>query len=167
MEKSKGQVESFCRKYLQCMDPDQAAATAGCADGYAMLETKMVRRRLERMREAVAGQVHREDVVRRLAQLAFGRVNDAARLALHSEEADLETLDLSAVAELKVTDKGGVEVKLIDRIRALEALCGLLSEEKAEGAGELYRVLTEAAGGGRRVGRRLRSCGFPPSSEGC
>ena len=79
-------------------------------------------------------------------RLAFGRVNDAARLALHSEEADLETLDLSAVAELKVTDKGGVEVKLIDRIRALEALYGLLSEEKAEGAGELYRVLTEAAG---------------------
>ena len=120
MEKLKGQAEAFCRKYLQCMDPDQAAAMAGCADGYA--------------------------VVRRLAQLAFGRVNDAARLALHSEEADLETLDLSAVAELKVTDKGGVEVKLIDRIRALEALYGLLSEEKAEGAGELYRVLTEAAG---------------------
>lgn len=47
---------------------------------------------------------------------------------------------------VKVTDKGGVEVKLIDRIRALEALYGLLSEEKAEGAGELYRVLTEAAG---------------------
>ena len=125
MEKLKGQAEAFCRKYLQCMDPDQAAAMAGCADGYAVLETKMVRR---------------------LAQLAFGRVNDAARLALHSEEADLETLDLSAVAELKVTDKGGVEVKLIDRIRALEALYGLLSEEKAEGAGELYRVLTEAAG---------------------
>ena len=141
MEKLKGQAEAFCRKYLQCMDPDQAAAMAGCADGYAVLETKM-----ERMREAAAGQVHREDVVRRLAQLAFGRVNDAARLALHSEEADLETLDLSAVAELKVTDKGGVEVKLIDRIRALEALYGLLSEEKAEGAGELYRVLTEAAG---------------------
>ena len=40
----------------------------------------------------------------------------------------------------------GVEVTLIDRIRALEALCGLLSEEMAEGAGELYRVLTEAAG---------------------
>ena len=135
MEKLKGQAEAFCRKYLQCMDPDQAAAMAGCADGYAVLETKMVRRRLERMREAAAGQVHREDVVRRLAQLA-----------LHSEEADLETLDLSAVAELKVTDKGGVEVKLIDRIRALEALYGLLSEEKAEGAGELYRVLTEAAG---------------------
>lgn len=146
MEKSNGRAEAFCRKYLQCMDPEQAAVLAGCADGYAMLEAKMVRRRLERMRKAAAGQVRREDAVRRLAQLAFGRVNDAARLALHSGEADLETLDLSAVAELKVTDKGGVEVKLIDRIRALEALCGLLSEEKAEGVGELYRVLADAAG---------------------
>ncbi len=146
MEKSNGRAEAFCRKYLQCMDPEQAAVLAGCADGYAMLEAKMVRRRLERMRKAAAGQVRREDAVRRLAQLAFGRVNDAARLALHSAEADLATLDLSAVAELKVTDKGGVEVKLIDRIRALEALCGLLSEEKAEGAGELYRVLAEATG---------------------
>ena len=146
MEKSNGRAEAFCRKYLQCMDPEQAAVLAGCADGYAMLEAKMVRRRLERMRKAAAGQVRREDAVRRLAQLAFGRVNDAARLALHSGEADLETLDLSAVAELKVTDKGGVEVKLIDRIRGLEALCGLMSEEKAEGAGELYRVLAEATG---------------------
>ena len=146
MEKSNGRAEAFCRKYLQCMDPEQAAVLAGCADGYAMLEAKMVRRRLERMRKAAAGQVRREDAVRRLAQLAFGRVNDAARLALHSGEADLETLDLSAVAELKVTDKGGVEIKLIDRIRSLEALCGLLSEEKAEGAGELYRVLADAAG---------------------
>ena len=140
---------------------------AGCADGYAVLETKMVRRRLERMREAAAGQVHREDVVRRLAQLAFGRVNDAARLALHSEEADLETLDLSAVAELKVTDKGGVEVKLIDRIRALEALYGLLSEEKGGGGREAVPGADGSCRGGRRVGRRLRSCGFPPSSGRC
>ena len=146
MKDKDGRTGAFCRRYLQCMDPELAAAAAGCGDGYRMLERKNVCRRLEQMREAAAGQVYREDAVRRLAQLAFGRVNDAARLALHSGEADLETLDLSAVAELKVTDKGGVEIKLIDRIRALEVLCGLLSEEKAEGAGELYRVLADAAG---------------------
>ena len=146
MKEKDGRTGAFCRRYLQCMDPELAAAADGCGDGYRMLERKNVSRRLEQMREAAAGQVCREDAVRRLAQLAFGRVNDAARLALHSGEADLETLDLSAVAELKVTDKGSVEIKLIDRIRALEALCGLLSEEKAEGAGELYRVLADAAG---------------------
>ena len=146
MKEKDGRTGAFCRRYLQCMDPELAAAAAGCGDGFALLESRTVCKRLERMRKAFAGQVRREDAVRRLAQLAFGRVNDAARLALHSGEADLETLDLSAVAELKVTDKGGVEIKLIDRIRALEALCGLLSEEKAEGAGELYRVLADAAG---------------------
>lgn len=146
MKEKDGRTGAFCRRYLQCMDPELAAAAAGCGDGYRMLERKNVCRRLEQMREAAAGQVYREDAVRRLAQLAFGRVNDAARLALHSGEADLEALDLSAVAELKVTDKGGVEIKLIDRIRALEVLCGLLGEEKAEGAGELYRVLADAAG---------------------
>ena len=141
-------VQVFCRQYLQCLDPQQAAACAGCRDGYSLLELKNIQKRLERMREAAAGQIRREDAVRRLAQLAFGRVNDAARLALHNGEADLEALDLSAVAELKVTDKGGVEIRLIDRVRALETLCGLL-ERDGEDAGTLYQALADAAGGER------------------
>ena len=145
MKERCGQIERFCGKYLQCMDPEQAAEAAGCPDGFALLESRTVCKRLERMRKAFAGQVRREDAVRRLAQLAFGRVNDAAALAFQRGEADLGTLDLSAVSELKVTDKGGVEIKLIDRVRALEVLCGLLNEEAADGAGELYRVLAEAA----------------------
>ena len=59
---------------------------------------------------------------------------------------DPGSLDLSAVAELKVTDKGGVEVKLVDRVRALETLCALLGEAGGGGAEELYRALEDAAG---------------------
>ena len=146
MEEKSGRNELFCRKYLQSMDPDQAAEAAGRSDGFAMLGTRDIQKRLERMREAATGQIRRDDAVRRLAQLAFGRANDAAYLAFRGGEADLERLDLSAVSELKVTDKGGVEIKLIDRVRALEVLCGLLGQETAEGAGELYRALAEAAG---------------------
>ena len=135
----------FCRAYLRTMDPEQAAAEAGCGDGFAFLATKPVRERLEKMRETAAGQIRREDVLRRLAQLAFGRANDAARLALQAGQADPEKLDLSAVAELKVTDKGGVEIKLVDRVRALETLYGLL-EGGGGGAEELYRALADAAG---------------------
>ena len=94
--------------------------------------------------KAAAAELRREDALRRLAQLAFGRANDAARLALNPREVDPGALDLSAVAEIKVTDKGGVEVKLVDRVRALETLCGLL-EERGGGAEELYRALEEAA----------------------
>ena len=96
------------------------------------------------MRETAAGEITREDAVRRLAQLAFGRVNEAAAMALRPGEADPMTLDLSAVAELKVTDKGGVELKFIDRVRALEALCNLL-EENSGGAEELLRRYVEEA----------------------
>ena len=46
----------------------------------------------------------------------------------------------------KVTDKGGVEVKLVDRVRALETLCALLEERSGGGAEELYRALEDAAG---------------------
>ena len=97
------------------------------------------------MRGAAAGELRREDALRRLAQLAFGRANDAVRLALSPREVDPGGLDLSAVSEFKITDKGGVEVKLVDRVRALEALWGLL-EESGGGAGELYQALEDAAG---------------------
>ena len=137
---------AFCAAYLRTMDPEQAAEAAGREDGFAALGLKSVRRRLEKMRGAAAGELRREDALRRLAQLAFGRANDAARLALCPREVDPGSLDLSAVAELKVTDKGGVEVKLVDRVRALETLCSLLGESGGGSAEELYQALEDAAG---------------------
>ena len=145
MEQGKWQ-NLFCSVFLRTMDPEQAAKAAGQEDGFAALALKSIRRRLEKMRGAAAGELRREDALRRLAQLAFGRANDAARLALCPREVDPGSLDLSAVAELKVTDKGGVEVKLVDRVRALETLCTLLGEAGGGGAEELYRALEDAAG---------------------
>ena len=110
-----------------------------------MLGKKSTRARLEKMRHAVSAELRREDAVRRLAQLAFGRANDAVRLALTPKGVNPGTLDLSAVAELKVTEKG-VELKLVDRVRALETLCGLLEDSGGAGAEELYRALEDAAG---------------------
>lgn len=128
-----------------------------------------MQRRLERMREAAAGQLRREDVLRHLAQLAFGRSADGVRLALQGREADLDEMDLSAVAEIRVTDKGGVELKFLDRVRALEALYTLLEGDGAQGSA--LGALSGADGGVRRgrreLGARLRYCIFLPSSAGC
>ena len=136
----------FCRAYLRTMDPDRAADDAGYQDGFAQLATEGVQSRLEKMREAAAGQLRREDALRRLAQLAFGQANDGVRLALLGKEARPEEMDLSAVSEIRVTDKGGVEIKFVDRVKALETLCGLLETGSGgQGAEELYRVLEAAA----------------------
>ena len=145
MEQGKWQ-RPFCSAYLRTMDPERAAEAAGREDGFATLALKSIRRRLEKMRGAAAGELRREDALRRLAQLAFGRANDAVRLALNPKGVDPGELDLSAVTELKVTDKGGMEIKLADRVRALETLCALLGEGGG-GAEELYRALEDAAAG--------------------
>lgn len=142
---SKDTYERFCNAYLRTMDPERAAAEIGRHDGFALLGRKAVQKQLEKLRANAAGQIRREDVLRRLAQMAFGRANDAVRLALLPGEVDVEELDLSAVAEFKVTDKG-VEVKLVDRVRALETLFHLLESGGEGGAEELYRALEEAAG---------------------
>ena len=48
------------------------------------------------------------------------------------------------LVKFKVTDKG-VEIKLVDRVRALETLCGLLEETDGGGAEALYQALEAVA----------------------
>ena len=77
------------------------------------------------------GEIRRRDVTRRLAELAFGKANDCVRLALE-DDPSLDKLDLSLLSEVKRNDKGTVEIKLIDRLRALEQLALVAEEEKTD-----------------------------------
>ena len=78
-----------------------------------------------------SGDIRRQDVTRRLAELAFGKANDCVRLALE-DDPRLDKLDLSLLSEVKRNDKGTVEIKLIDRLRALEQLAIVAEEEKTD-----------------------------------
>ena len=78
-----------------------------------------------------SGEIRRQDVTRRLAELAFGKANDCVKLALE-ENLCLDDLDLSLLSEVKRNDKGTVEIKLIDRLRALEQLAQAAGEERAD-----------------------------------
>ena len=96
------------------------------------------------LRERIrAGKISREDVTRRLAELAFGKANDCVRLALE-DEPELGKLDLSLLSEVKRNDKGTVEIKLIDRLRALEQL----AQVAGEGSEDLELFLQALNGGG-------------------
>ena len=77
------------------------------------------------------GQIRRQDVARRLGELAFGRANDCVRLVLE-ENPVLEKLDLSLLSEVKRNEKGTVEIRLIDRLKALEQLALAAKEEHSE-----------------------------------
>ena len=75
-----------------------------------------------------SGKVTRGDVIRRLAELAFGKANDCVRLVLE-EGAALSGLDLTLLTEVKRNDKGTLEVHLVDRLKALEQLAVLAENE--------------------------------------
>ena len=85
------------------------------------------------------GNVTRKDVVRRLAELAYGRVNDCVRLAVEDAPC-LEELDLSLLSEVKRNEKGKVEIKLIDRLQVLEQLARVTGEEKGDLSGFLQAI---------------------------
>ncbi len=85
------------------------------------------------------GKLNRADIVRRLGELAFGRANDCVRLVLE-ESPDLDALELSLLSEVRRSDKGALEVKLIDRLKAVEALSAAMGADD-EGAAEFLRAL--------------------------
>ena len=84
------------------------------------------------LRERIrSGKVSRADVTRRLAELAFGKANDCVRLALE-DDPQLGKLDLSLLSEVKRSDKGAVEVRLIDRLRVLEQLSQMTGSDNTQ-----------------------------------
>lgn len=96
-------------------------------------------------RRIASGELRQRDVVRRLGELAFGKANDCVRLVLEPE-ADLKMLDLSLLAEVKRSEKGMVEVKLLDRLQALEQLALLVGEEAADVESFLQALRGEEGG---------------------
>lgn len=86
-----------------------------------------------------SGTVSRQDVAQRLAELAFGRANDCVRLVLE-EKPELDSLDLSLLSEVRRNDKGMVEIRLIDRLQALEQLT-MLAEADNNGMEAFLRAM--------------------------
>ena len=77
-------------------------------------------------------------ILRRLEQLAAGRVNDAVKLVYLDEASrdEIDRLDLTALTEFKRSASGAVEIKLSDRAALLERIYRLMQED--EDAGEAF-----------------------------
>lgn len=75
------------------------------------------------------GKIGKEDVTRRLAELAYGRCNDCVRLVME-DAPELKSLDLSLLSEVRRSEKGMVEVRMVDRLRVLEQLAQLVEDSR-------------------------------------
>lgn len=73
----------------------------------------------------------RQKIINELRRLVGSKSNDAVKLAYFTQEdADrIDTLDLRGLVELRRSGNGAVEIKLIDRLKALELLDRLSQQE--------------------------------------
>ncbi|MBR3950084.1 MAG: XRE family transcriptional regulator [Oscillospiraceae bacterium] len=84
-------------------------------------------------------------MTRRLWNLAVGKVNDCVRLVME-EDPELGKLDLSLLSEVKRNEKGAVEIRLIDRVKVLEQLAGMMETDGTELEG-LLRAMQDSGTG--------------------
>lgn len=82
-----------------------------------------------------------EKIRRQLRKMAFGKPNDCVKLAM-CEDVDIEKLDLSMLTEIKRSEKGTVEIKLLDRTKVLEQLAAL-ADGGNDGAERFLQALAQ------------------------
>jgi len=99
--------------------------------------------------ESLKKKISNAAIISKLGEMALGRGSDAVRLAFmdpESAEACLDSLDLSMLSEIKRNSNGTVEIKLLNRLDALELLSKLISEGGSQSAAEeFFRALQGAA----------------------
>ena len=161
----KGMLAAFCRWYLALGNPAEAAVRAGCppdtaeTDALKMLRSDACRRMLAQL-AAQPPLPLRTLVTAGLSRLAFGSANDAAKLVFEDaiSPEQLGKLDLFHVTGIK-RDKNGIEVRLADRLNAMERLLALANESDTAsaaaallsalgGAHPTEEVIADAADGG-------------------
>ncbi|MBO6141108.1 MAG: hypothetical protein J6O40_04865 [Ruminococcus sp.] len=121
-------VERFTLNLFLCGSPVEAARRTGideCA-GLKLSLSRRVQRRLAKYYKSRELTLYRARAG--LERIAFGRINDAAELALSGDEENFSRFDgadLFNVSELKRVKGGGVEIKFFDRLKAIEQLIAL------------------------------------------
>ena len=77
--------------------------------------------------------MERKKILDRLQKIAFGKTNDAVKLAFMNLEEDnakgLDKLDLTMLSEVKRGSNGTVELKFVNRLELLELLLRQLEDE--------------------------------------
>ena len=145
----KSQRDSFCCWYVLLGNAFEAAERAGfpkenaLAEAVKCLRSQECRKTISSLRELLSDS---GNVTAGLKRLAFGSCTDAVYLVFADElppPSVIEGLDLFNVSEIKRVKGGGVEVKLFDRLKALEKLFELENSfTDRDKAAELIMALT-------------------------
>ncbi|MGN1132849.1 MAG: terminase small subunit [Oscillospiraceae bacterium] len=121
-------LKDFVLSFCLTRNAEESAINAGVLprlaklEGNRLLSRKGVKEKIKSQEKILESS--EMEVIAGLERLAFGRINDAVKLALSEDfnVSDLTKAELFNVSEIKKVKGGGVEIKFCDRQKALEKL---------------------------------------------
>ncbi|MEG1448359.1 MAG: terminase small subunit [Oscillospiraceae bacterium] len=133
----------FCLFYVFSGDVKESAIKCGYKKdqaekiGIRFLSKKQVREEIGKVRQQVFQANPKEVAKLGLWKIAFGDVRETISSVLNARKedgvADFQDADLFCVSEIKLGKNDVTEIKLFDKIKALEALAALSQSEKEKG----------------------------------
>ena len=152
MRRITSKEDLFCRYYAETFNARESAIRAGFSvfpekTAFKLLKRAEIR---DRIREVcgISSELNGSSAEAGLRRIAFGSAADCLRLIFQSDEENLkqlDSLDLFLISEIKKPRDGCIEIKLFDRLKALEKLLQLNENSESGLAQPFYRALEESA----------------------
>lgn len=83
-----------------------------------------------------------QDVLLAASRMAFGRANDCVKLATQKNPL-INQMDLELLSEVRRSEKGAIDIRLVDRIAAIRLLAELLGKQEGNSQAALASLSAE------------------------
>lgn len=139
----------FCTYYCISRNGKEAAAKSGYIfpekNAARLLRKKEVKEEIERIDKEKKAK--RNDIVSGYYRLAFGCFSDAVSLLFREDltPEELHSMDLYNISDIKKKKGGDIEIKFFDRLKALERLYEITSEDEKSSASSLFSAIEKGA----------------------
>lgn len=148
---TKKEIE-FCRWYVRLRNPRESALRSGFTilpeqRALSLLSKKSIRQKIAELEKE--NSADSKLISAGLQRLAFGSITDAVKLILSTSDntsPDIDSLDLFNVSEIKFTSGKGMEIKFFDRLKALEKLSDLSTDDDNDGMLSFYQAIEKSCG---------------------
>ena len=93
----------------------------------------------------MGAKLNKDKLIANIAKLAFSNPTDAVQLAFLPSGSDLSGMDLRLVTDVKIGEKGGSQVKLVDKLELIRLLAELTEGDgDGEAAATFFQALAQA-----------------------
>ncbi len=128
----------FCYYFIISNNPQESAIKSGFSspskNAIKLLQLPKIKSFIQQISSSNYDQLLSSFIIKGFERIAFGSINDSVSLILNHQNlspSSINNLDLFNISEIKKSKDGGFEIKFFDRLKALEKLSSLSSNNSS------------------------------------